>query len=114
MTRGPVTVELDVTVAHCTRLMEQHRIKRLPVGHDGRLAGIVSRANVLRAVLQAPARIGTDAASRDAQVLATLYGSVRSEAARRGLHVLATCVDGIMRVEDQLTVGPRDHADVLT
>lgn len=139
MTRDPVTVEPDATAAHCARLMEQHRIKRLPVVHEGRLAGIVSRADLLRAVLQAPARIGADAPSRDAHILATLcaemrsqpwtndirtfadvrdgvvtlYGSVRSEAMRHGLHVLATCVDGVVRVEDQLTVGPRDYATVL-
>src|SRR5215471_11364264 len=48
MTRDLVTVEKCATLAEIAGLMEQHRIKRVPVVHDGKLVGIVSRADLLR------------------------------------------------------------------
>ncbi|MHB8397827.1 MAG: DUF190 domain-containing protein [Candidatus Limnocylindrales bacterium] len=50
MTRQPATVQATDTVASATHLMAERRIKRLPVVQDGRLVGILSRADVLRAV----------------------------------------------------------------
>ncbi|MET8336347.1 CBS domain-containing protein [Streptosporangium canum] len=49
MTAPAVTVSMDVSVAAAGRLMEHHGVKRLPVldGH-GRLAGIVSRHDLLK------------------------------------------------------------------
>jgi CBS-domain-containing membrane protein len=51
------------------RSMERHRIKRLPVVREGRLVGIVSRANVTHALvslaLEAPATVGNDGAIRE-------------------------------------------------
>ena len=34
--------------------MVQHRIKRVPIVRDGKLVGIVSRADVIRAIAQSP------------------------------------------------------------
>lgn len=48
MTRRVITVEEDVPVADIARMLERHGIKRVPVVRDGRLVGIVSRANLLR------------------------------------------------------------------
>jgi len=48
MTALPVTVSPDDTVEHAARLMYQRRVKHLPVvDADYRLAGIISRADVL-------------------------------------------------------------------
>ena len=48
MTRPPVTIGPDAPVAQAARLMQSRRVKRLPVTkEDGRLIGIVSRADVL-------------------------------------------------------------------
>ena len=127
MTTSLVTAEPETTVAHCAHLMEQHRIKRLPVLRDGRLVGIVSRADLLRAVLSPPDRIG-DGGSRDAIIydalrremraqpwtdsgyicvdvqdgVVTLYGFIRSEAVRRAMCVLAERIDGVRSVEDRM------------
>ena len=50
--------------------MERRHIKRLPVIRDGRMVGIVSRANLMHALASlsrsAPAPAGGDAAIRDA------------------------------------------------
>ena len=48
MTRDPVTVEEDATLRQIAKLLEKRHIKRVPVVRDGRLVGIVSRANLLR------------------------------------------------------------------
>jgi CBS domain-containing protein len=48
MTVPAVTISPDATVEHAARMMYLHRVKRLPViDSDGRLIGIVSRADVL-------------------------------------------------------------------
>ena len=44
-----VTVGEDTPVDEIVRLLEVHRIKRVPVVRDGRLVGIVSRADLVRA-----------------------------------------------------------------
>jgi CBS-domain-containing membrane protein len=48
MTRDVVTVDESATLGEIADLMEQHRIKRVPVVHDSKLVGIVSRADLLR------------------------------------------------------------------
>jgi CBS domain-containing protein len=53
MTRRLVTTTEDATLAEVARLLEKHRIKRLPVLRDGRIVGIVSRANILRGLAAA-------------------------------------------------------------
>lgn len=47
MTRNVVTVTEDATLAQIAELLERHRIKRVPVVREGRVVGIVSRANLL-------------------------------------------------------------------
>jgi CBS domain-containing protein len=54
MTRDVVSVEEDAPVAEIARLLEKHRIKRVPVLREGRVVGIVSRANLLHALSALP------------------------------------------------------------
>jgi CBS domain-containing protein len=75
MTRDVVTVTEDASLEEVVRLMERHRIKRVPVLRDAQVIGIVSRANFLHALIvlspkpaSAPA---SDAAIRE-QILAEL------------------------------------------
>lgn len=131
MTTTLVTVDPDATAAHCAQLMERHRIKRLPVLRDGRLVGVVSRADLLRAVLVPPGRVG-EGSSRDAVIydalrremreqpwtnsvyvfadvndgVVTLHGFVRSDEVRRAMRVLAERIEGVRRVEDRLEPPP--------
>lgn len=66
MTRDVVAVDGDAPLAEVVDLMEKHGIKRVPVVHDGRLVGIVSRADLLRAfaacLMQSPDVDTSDAA----------------------------------------------------
>jgi len=50
MTKDPLTITEDTAMAEIVELMEKNNVKRLPVVHDGKLVGIVSRANLLQAV----------------------------------------------------------------
>lgn len=130
------TVDEDTTAERCARLMEERRVKRLPVLRDGRLVGVVSRADLLRAVMDPPAKLGgadgEAAAARDARVRAalrkemraqpwtsgqyafadvqngvvTLHGFARSDEVRRGLRVLAERIDGVERVDDRMQDAP--------
>lgn len=132
MTRDVVTVSPDTTAAHCAHLMEDRGIRRLPVVEGGRLVGIVSRADLLRAAMEEPDRIGTPIAEGDAAIRAallteirkepwtdvffmfpdvkdgvvTLHGFVSSEAVRRAMLVLAQRIEGVVRVEDHLAPMP--------
>jgi CBS domain-containing protein len=50
MSTPVVTVSEETEVGEIARLLAAHRIKRVPVVRDGRIIGIVSRADLLRAL----------------------------------------------------------------
>ena len=125
MTEHVVTVAGNTTAAHIAYLKEEKAIRRVLVVEDGRLLGIVSRADLLRALVAPPAA-STDAGLSDGRirhaVLAAMkneawadtfdtlveakdgtvefHGFVRSVAVRRGLRVLAENVPGVTSVTD--------------
>lgn len=51
MTREVVAVEEGTSLPEVARLLEEHRIKRVPVLRQGRVIGIVSRADLVRALM---------------------------------------------------------------
>jgi CBS domain-containing protein len=53
MTPDPLVVMEDTPIEDVCCMMEQRSIKRLPVERDGRLVGIVSRADLVRALASA-------------------------------------------------------------
>ena len=50
MTRDVVTVTEETDLAEVATLLETHRIKRVPVVREGKIVGIVSRSNLVRAL----------------------------------------------------------------
>jgi len=126
MTADPVTATESMTAQHAARLLEEHNVRRLPVVHDGVLLGILSRADLLRALL-APATDTSDDAIRAAvaaemarlpwadapyvffevaQGEVTLHGFCNSPAVRKGLAAIAGHVPGVTAVHDRITAGP--------
>jgi len=54
MTHAVVTVTEDTSVPEVAGVLARHAIKRAPVVRDGKLVGIVSRADVVRALANNP------------------------------------------------------------
>jgi CBS domain-containing protein len=52
MSREPVTIGVDTPIQEIVALMTRHNIRRLPVVTERRVVGIVSRANLLLALLR--------------------------------------------------------------
>ena len=127
MTDRVVTIAPDATLDQAVALMERHKVKRLPVVAGGKLVGIVSRADFLRAlVLQAEknataptndeeirARIQAEldrqawaprAAMRIAVTNGTveLSGTITDERERMALRVVCENIAGVKSVIDHL------------
>jgi len=54
MTRSVITATPDTSLSEIATLLERNRIKRVPIVQNGKVVGIVSRANLLQ-LLEAPA-----------------------------------------------------------
>ncbi len=50
MTQKVISVEEDTPASEIAGILEENRIKRVPVVREGRLVGIVSRADIIRAL----------------------------------------------------------------
>ncbi|HTO61356.1 MAG TPA: CBS domain-containing protein [Bradyrhizobium sp.] len=127
MTRDVATVTEDASLDEIVRLMERRRIKRVPIIRDGKLVGIVSRANLLRALASVADELRPVAASdsalrrlvlaeldkqpwssqnainvvvRDGVVL--LWGVIFDERQREALRVLVENIGGVKGIKDNL------------
>jgi CBS domain-containing protein len=132
MTREIVSVTEDTDVAEIADLMENWGIKRVPVVRAGKLVGIVSRSDLLRAVGRSKAgtargrvadaeirdrlRRKLDAAPWLGAALVNfvvrggkieLSGVVGSEPQRQALRVMAENIVGAGAVKDDLSIMPR-------
>lgn len=78
MTRDVVTVSEDTSLVAIARTFEARRVKRVPVMRGARLVGIVSRANIVRALATRPEGSPGPAGSDDDmiryKVIETLMG----------------------------------------
>jgi len=76
MTPNPYTVTEATPVTEVVQLMERHRIKRVPVVCGRRLVGIVSRADLLRALARL-ARAAETVATNDAEIRERVVAELR-------------------------------------
>ena len=65
MTRDVVTVTEETNLADVATLLETNRVKRVPVMRDGKVVGIISRANLVRALSATMATPPADAGEDD-------------------------------------------------
>jgi CBS domain-containing protein len=127
MTEDVVTVPHDAPLEEVVAAMEKNRIKRMPVTKDGRVVGIVSRSDLLRALIGrvrdvAPA--GSDDRSVRDAIMATLdekpwaprttlnvtvnkgvadiWGSITNENERAAIRVAVENTPGVTGVHDHL------------
>ena len=52
MTGPPITVEVETPIEHVMKQLEENRIVRVPVMDHDKLVGIISRSDIIRAILE--------------------------------------------------------------
>lgn len=128
MAQPAVCVSPDAPLADVVRLLERHRIKRLPVVDHGKLVGLVTRTDLLRALLARQALPVTGVPRGDGEIrkriqtvldgadwggsvivnvqvvqgVAHLWGAVDSDDQRRALRLAVESVPGVTAVEEHL------------
>src|SRR5262245_29377985 len=132
MSRYVISVRDDADLRDVADILDSHRIKRVPVLHDGHLVGIISRRDLVRALSQVPVsntsvkldnsalhktlrdRFKSQSWLNDAYInvavndgVVELWGLVVSADQHRALRTLVEETPGVRRVEDRLTMaGP--------
>jgi len=134
MTREVVTINEQEPLDRIAMVFEERGIKRTPVMRNGKIIGIVSRANLLRSL--AVKKISDPAPSDSkirAAILATaaedasirvvlvdvtvddgvvhLWGNTASEAEREAFRVVAENTTGVKEVQNHIRVLPRSNVD---
>ncbi len=111
MTHDPATVTEGTPLEVVVELMEQRRIKRLPVLRGNTVVGIVSRSDLLRAV---GAGLGAAAANGggDAETLGRLRAELDRQPWLNGRNIAITVEHGVVTV-DGTVPDERTHAALL-
>jgi CBS domain-containing protein len=129
MTKRVVTLDEHDPLDRIAVIFEERGIKRAPVVRDGRIAGIVSRANLLQGL--AAGKIGDvtpsdseirsavmTAAQKEAGIRASLvdvtvsagtvhlWGDVATEAEREAMRVVAETTEGVRDVKNHIRILP--------
>lgn len=78
MSTDLATVAEDATVEEVAHILETRRIRRVPVLRDGRLAGVASRADLLRAVM-APVGSGAEEEASDPRIRRVIYAAMHDQ-----------------------------------
>lgn len=126
MTADPITITEDTPLEEIASSMESNGVKRLPVMRDGKVVGIVSRANLLQAVASLARDVPDPTADDDhirRRILAAiekndwspvglsvivrdgivhLSGVITEERSRQACIVAAENVAGVRKVHDHL------------
>ncbi|NJO32353.1 MAG: CBS domain-containing protein [Rhodospirillales bacterium] len=131
MTRFVVSVGKTATLAEVADTLDTHRVRQVPVLDEGKLVGMISRADLVRKLAEVsvsgPAerspggqlqkeiadRIKTEPWLKSALVnvlvndgAVELYGMAESNDQRRALKVLVEGVPGVNRVDDKMALFP--------
>jgi CBS-domain-containing membrane protein len=78
MTRPVISVQPDTPLGEIAALLEKHRIKRVPVASNGKIVGIVSRANLIQALVNLN-RVKTEASVDDLTLHSDILKQLRSK-----------------------------------
>ncbi|MBB3915861.1 CBS domain-containing protein [Rhizobium fabae] len=129
MTPDPVVIDEDAPLSQVAALMQDRGIKRIPVLRDGKLIGIVSRADLLQVIYSAKPddtatgdeairrsiliRLGENTGLEGLDVTVTVtegivhfWGKVDTSACRRAARVLAEGVNGVRGVVEHFPESP--------
>lgn len=129
MSRNVISVAEDASLAQIAETLEKNHIKRVTVLRDGKLVGIVSRANLLQGLVAAGAKTPVTASDRDlkaaiegamnatglneqyvnvtvADGAAAIWGMAETKAEQAALGIAAEEVAGVGRVDNHIGVMP--------
>lgn len=132
MTKSVISVTEDTPVNEVASLLERHHIKRVPVTRDGKLVGIVSRANLLHGLAASGSKAAGTSATNDKElreivmkelgkaigvdtplVNATvedgavqLWGIAYNPANRKAAQVAAESIPGVKSVDNHIGLVP--------
>jgi len=125
MSTDVVSASEDTPLGQIATLLEKHRIKRIPILRDGKLVGIVSRANLIQALASSVPQVATGDSDRKIRVelldrlhdqtwtdfgsrniivsggVVHLWGLVGSPEEHKALIALAEGVPGVAKVSDE-------------
>jgi CBS domain-containing protein len=124
MTRNVYRAQEDAPIEEIAALLERHRVKRVPIERDGKLVGLVSRANIVRGLASSQGSSADDAAIRNAIIdvlsraavpthlltivvsdgTAYLWGAVESRSENEAVRAAAESTAGVKCVSDHLFV----------
>jgi CBS domain-containing protein len=127
MTPQVITVSPELPMESVAVILDEHRIRRVPVLHNGRLVGIVSRGDLIKALANEPAR--TALTHSDTELITamrtrlaperwaprglvvqakdgvlSLWGLVATEAEKSALETMARSIEGVKDVDNQVMV----------
>jgi CBS domain-containing protein len=130
MSRHVVSVQADDDLQRVADVLDTHRIKRVPVMGAGKLVGLITRGDLVRALSRLEftktARALDDGSIQKALIdkmrseswldssyvsvtvrdgVVELWGLIKSADQRNGLKVLVEETEGVKQVEDHLKVG---------
>jgi CBS-domain-containing membrane protein len=132
MTRQVVTAAPDTPLWTIANLLEKNAIKRVPIVQDGKVVGIVSRANLLQALASFSKRVEAAAPDTDSNIrekvltqlkaepwsrpslinvivqdgTVELWGIVDSASEKKAVRVAAEVTPGVRAVNDNLIIRP--------
>jgi len=130
MTRPVISVTPDTPLGEVASLLEKHRIKRVPVAVNGKVIGIVSRANLIQALVNLGRAKATETSVDDLTLHSNileqlrskpwidpstinvvvnggtveLWGIVTSEAEKNAIRVAVEVTPGVRQVANKLVV----------
>jgi CBS domain-containing protein len=129
MTRNVITARPDTELVEIAELLEKNRIKRVPIIEDGKLVGIVSRANLIQALTRQPEESKKFEGLNDSEIherilarlkaepwsaywlnvrvdkgVVELWGTATSSAQKRAARLAAELTPGVVHVADNIVV----------
>jgi CBS domain-containing protein len=130
MTRDLIVAAPDTSLRHIASLLEKNGVKRVPIVSDGKLVGIVSRANLAQALASARKELKVATATSDLMIreellsrlrtepwarpsrlnvivhdgTVELWGAVRSQTEKQAVRVAAELMPGVRAVNNNLFV----------
>jgi CBS domain-containing protein len=132
MSTGVITVKADADLAEVADLLDRRKLQRVPVMSNGKLVGILTKSDLVRALVARLGAAPAEPAGDAKEILAAIHKRTRRETwldtslvninvegtvaqisglaasadQRRALRLLVEDTPGVSRVEDRMTIRP--------